>query len=103
MSAIEDIYNGQFNFAEKIKPMTEAYREARLETVKLSDQLEKMLSPNQRTVLGAYLSAHAIVSDEMQKESFRQGMILGAKLERELHPDNAAQNLEDAADNESVG
>ena len=86
MSAIEDLYNGKVYIAESATPDTEQYRTGQEQMARLAEELRTELPATLLEKFEAYCRAYAVVSGEVHQECFRQGMTLGAKLERELHP-----------------
>ena len=80
MGVIEDLYHGNFCPAEKIIPDTERYTESKKDATKLAEKLKAELTPEQFDLFETYCNARAVMADEMYCESFRRGMILGAKL-----------------------
>ena len=87
MSVLEDLYHGNLYPAEKIIPKTELYLESKKEAIALTEELQGLLTTEQFELFERYCNAKAIMSGEMYCESFRQGVILGAKLERDLNPE----------------
>ena len=87
MSVLEDIYHGTLYPEEKIIPKAELYLVSKKEAIELTKELQEQLTAEQFELFEWYCNAKAIMSGEMYCESFRQGVILGAKLERELNPD----------------
>lgn len=87
MSVLEDLYRGNLYPAEKIIPKTELYLESKKEAIELTKELQEQLTAEQFELFERYCNAKAIMSGEMYCESFRQGVILGAKLWRELNSD----------------
>ena len=84
MGVLEDLYHGNYYPAEKIIPRTERYTESQKEAVKLAEELKHQLTAEQFNLFEAYCNAKANAAIEMYCENFRQGMIMGAKLEWEL-------------------
>ena len=84
MSILEELYHGELHPASEILPDTPRYREARESAIRLSEELKARLTQAQYELFEAYCNARAAMSDEVNCESFRQGMILGATLRREL-------------------
>ena len=87
MSVIEDLYHGTLYPAERIIPKTKRYQESKQEAIRLSEELQNQLSTEQFELFETYCNATAVMADEMYCESFRQGVVLGAKLWRELQSD----------------
>ena len=86
MSVIEDLFHGRMYPAEQILPATELYQSSNSKADKLSQQLKEQLSPMQYEMFESYCTEKATIAEAMQCECFRQGMMLGARLWRELNP-----------------
>ena len=101
MGVLEDLYHGNLHPAEKILPRTERYADSQKKAATLAEKLKNQLTSDQFNLFEAYCNAKANMAVEMYCESFRQGALLGAELERELHPEDAAKALEDTG-NEAI-
>ena len=84
MNAIEQLYYGKIYAEEWVCPKTAEYRKAVSDYVVARDMLMGSLEGRQRQVLEDLIAAEARETDQLCLELFRQGMILGAKLQREL-------------------
>lgn len=91
MSFIEDLYHGTLYPSERIVPKTIRYQESKQEALRLSEELKNQLSTEQYELFETYCNAKAVMADEMYCESFRQGVILGAKLWRELQANEESE------------
>ena len=84
MTIIDELYHGELYPAEKIILKTERYAEARKDAVRLSQDLQRNLTPEQFELYEQYCTANAVMVDEMHCECFRQGIILGVKFMQEV-------------------
>lgn len=84
MTIIDELYHGELYPAEKIILKTERYAEARKDAVRLSQDLQRNLTPEQFELYEQYCTANAVMVDEMHCECFRQGIIFGAQLMMEI-------------------
>ena len=84
MSVIEQMYNGKLYLAENACPDSPEYQKAVSDYVVARDMLMGSLEGRQRQVLEDLIAAEAKETDLLCLEYFRQGMRIGAKLQREL-------------------
>jgi hypothetical protein len=84
VSIIEDIYQGNWYPAEQIMPSGEQYRRQKQLACAIFDHLNGQLSKSQQKLLDDYLGAAADAEGYVYMEYFRQGVLFGAHLQREL-------------------
>ncbi len=84
MGVIEEIFHGTLNPAEKIRSETEVYQDALAAAEKLARQLMDQLSPEQYELFETYCTEKAVMAGEMQCECYRQGVLMGVRLYRDL-------------------
>lgn len=87
MSVIEYYYHGGVSLSERIRPDTDLYRNASAVADTLAKQLMEQLPPEQLDLFDAYCNEKAVMAGEMQCECFRQGVILGVRLWKEINSD----------------
>ena len=81
---IESIYHGNLYPAEKIRPTTDVYQESLADAEKLARQLMDQLSPEQYELFETCCTEKAVMAGEMQCECYRQGVLMGVRLYRDL-------------------
>ena len=84
MGIIESLYHGEIYPAEKILPATDRYRNALEIADKLVHQLMDQLSPEQLEIFESYCYQKSILAGEVQCECYRQGVLMGVRLYRDL-------------------
>ena len=85
MSVIEEIYRGEIHYQDTCNPGTVEYKEASDAAFDAFNVFYASLSPEQKKLYDAHESARITVEGMEQEERFKQGVLLGAKLIRELN------------------
>lgn len=84
MSVIEKLWSGEIYAFEQIHPTTQAYREAIAAVSRIGGLLSEMLSDDGKKLLEEYHDAMITMGTELQRESYIEGVKLGANFIMEL-------------------
>lgn len=84
MSFLKQLYNGKIYPAQNNVPDTEEYRKESLETDRIEKKLTADMTEEQHELFEQYMSATAKVDKLIQEEVFRQGLVMGAAMQKEI-------------------
>ena len=84
MSIIQEMFSGSLFPAENNKPSSPEYAAAREASLKLALEMNNHLDKEQRDLWDRYIDALTCEQGLCYAETFRQGMVIGARLIVEL-------------------
>lgn len=84
MSFLKQLYNRKIYPAQNNVPDTEEYRKESLETDRIEKKLTADMTEEQHELFEQYMSATAKVDKLIQEEVFRQGLVMGVAMQKEM-------------------